>query len=172
MDSVVYVSTITTESEFWRLRLNKLKPWQMNICGGLGLCSIETQQRQLLDLDAQGTHDRRRLPEIKGQHQPSWRFCQVQCSDGRRTLSQNVQLHSQLHCCKTSERVARSQHSVPEGSSSGRHQLLDGNWRRPSFALLSSNYKRNLLNIIESRPMEIVVCPGVCRRHSEISLPV
>jgi hypothetical protein len=41
--------------------------------------------------------------------------------------TQKVQLHSQLRCCTTSEGVARSQHSVPEGSSSGRRELLDGN---------------------------------------------
>jgi hypothetical protein len=165
MESVVYINTITTESDFWRLRLNKPKPWQMKIYGGLG--SIETQQRRLLEFEAKEAHFRR----IKGQHQPSWRFCQVQCSVGRRTLPQNLQLQSQLHRC-TSEGVARSQHSVPESSSSGRRELPDGNWRRPSFALLNSHFKKNLLNVIDSRPVEIFVCPGISRRHSEIPPPV
>ena len=69
MESVVYVNTVTIGSHFWRLRLSTLKPWQMKIYGGLGLGSVETQRRQLLDLDAQETHDRIRLPEIKCQHQ-------------------------------------------------------------------------------------------------------
>ena len=138
------------------------------------LGSTETQQRQLLEFDAQETRDRRRLPEVKSQYQPSWQFLPSTVLTWRRTFSQNFQLHSQLYCCTTIEPVARQhsaalgsprQHSVRAGSRPRKHQLLYGNRQRSSSAFLGSHFKKNLWNIIQSRPREIFVCPGLWRRR-------
>jgi hypothetical protein len=125
MESAAYVSTITTESDYWMLRLHKLKPWQMKIYGGLGLGSLVKQQRQLLEFDAEETHDRRRLPEIK-----------INCLGGFANYSVQLdaepshRIHNSVLSCTAAQRQRASlalSTRFPEGSSNGRHQLPDGN---------------------------------------------
>jgi hypothetical protein len=131
------------------------------------LGSTETHQRQLMEFEAQETRDRRRLSEIKCQHQPSWRF-----SPSSVNLTHN--LHTEfstpftavlLHSGRLPS-LAR-QHSVTLGPCEFAQEKTSTALRPPS-ALLSSHFKENLLNIIQRHRREIYVCPGLWRRrHSE-----